>query len=133
MKILYVHERFGALAGAEANVSIVASALAKRGLSVAILHGQGTGKNEDAWRSIFPHRFPISPSPRPLTSLSSQNQSAWQPSPPPSPIPASVPSKPTTPSSPPPPPRATERPLLSPPLPSQKTAALCLSRERRFL
>ena len=27
MKILYVHERFGALAGAEANVSIVASEL----------------------------------------------------------------------------------------------------------
>ena len=62
MKILYVHERFGALAGAEANVSIVASELASRGLSVAILHGPGTGKNEDAWKSIFPHRFPISPS-----------------------------------------------------------------------
>lgn len=59
MKILYVHERFGALAGAEANVSIVAGELAKRGHITGILHGPGTGKNEEGWSAIFPHRFPL--------------------------------------------------------------------------
>ncbi len=59
MKILYVHERFGALAGAEANVSIVATELGKRGHDIGILHGPGTGKNEDGWNATFPHRFPL--------------------------------------------------------------------------
>ena len=60
MKILYVHERFGALAGAEANVSIVATELGQRGHDTGILHGPGTGKNEEGWRAIFPQRFPLS-------------------------------------------------------------------------
>lgn len=59
MKILYVHERFGALAGAEANVSIVAGELMKRGHTTGILHGPGTGKNEEGWNAIFPHRFAL--------------------------------------------------------------------------
>jgi glycosyltransferase involved in cell wall biosynthesis len=63
MKILYVHERYGALAGAEANVSIVASELGLRGHSIGILHGPGTGKNEAGWNQIFPHRFPLGSSP----------------------------------------------------------------------
>ncbi len=57
MKILYVHERFGALAGAEANVSIVAGELGKRGHEIGILHGPGTGKNEEGWNAIFSSRF----------------------------------------------------------------------------
>lgn len=61
MRILYVHERFGALAGAEANVSIVAGELGARGHTIGILHGPGTGRNEDGWNAIFPHRFPIGP------------------------------------------------------------------------
>lgn len=59
MKILYVHERFGALAGAEANVSIVAGELGSRSHTIGILHGPGTGKNEEGWNAIFPHKFAI--------------------------------------------------------------------------
>jgi len=56
MKILYVHERFGALAGAEANAHITATELGKRGHSLGILHGPSTGKNEAAWQTTFPFR-----------------------------------------------------------------------------
>lgn len=53
MRILYVHERFGAFAGAEINVYLTASALKARGHTVGILHGPGTGKGEPAWRDLF--------------------------------------------------------------------------------
>jgi len=56
MKILYVHERFGALAGAEANAHITATELGKRGHTIGILHGPSTGKNEAAWQTTFPFR-----------------------------------------------------------------------------
>jgi len=56
MKLLYVHERFGALAGAEANAHITATELGKRGHAPGILHGPGTGKNEPAWQTTFPFR-----------------------------------------------------------------------------
>ena len=59
MKILYVHERFGALAGAEANAFITAQELSQRGHRTGILHGPGTGKNEDGWSSVFSERFAL--------------------------------------------------------------------------
>ena len=59
MKILYVHERFGALAGAEANAHITASELGLRGHTLGILHGMGTGKNEGAWQATFPSQFAL--------------------------------------------------------------------------
>jgi glycosyltransferase involved in cell wall biosynthesis len=59
MKLLYVHERFGALAGAEANAFITAQELGKRGHSIGILHGPGTGKNEDGWQSVFTSRYAL--------------------------------------------------------------------------
>ena len=59
MKILYVHERFGALAGAEANAHITATELGKRGHSIGILHGPSTGKGEPAWQTTFPFRAPL--------------------------------------------------------------------------
>ena len=59
MKLLYVHERFGALAGAEANAHITAAELGKRGHTLGILHGPGTGKNEDAWLAAFPFCAPL--------------------------------------------------------------------------
>ena len=59
MKILYVHERFGALAGAEANAHITATELGQRGHTLGLLHGPGTGKNEPAWAATFPARFPL--------------------------------------------------------------------------
>lgn len=59
MKILYVHERFGALAGAEANAFITAQEIGKRGHQIGILHGPGTGKNEEGWREVFSARFSL--------------------------------------------------------------------------
>ena len=61
MKLLYVHERFGALAGAEANAHITATELGQRGHQLGILHGPATGKNEPAWNATFPHRFALPP------------------------------------------------------------------------
>jgi glycosyltransferase involved in cell wall biosynthesis len=56
MKLLYVHDRFGALAGAEANVIATAIELKKRGHEVGILHGRGTGNEESLWEQTFNHR-----------------------------------------------------------------------------
>ncbi len=59
MRLLYVHERFGALAGAEANAQITAAELGGRGHAIGILHGPPTGKGEPAWNATFPHRFAL--------------------------------------------------------------------------
>jgi glycosyltransferase involved in cell wall biosynthesis len=59
MRILFVHERFGALAGAEANAYITASEFKQRGHTVGIIHGLPTGKNEPAWRNTFEQRFAL--------------------------------------------------------------------------
>jgi glycosyltransferase involved in cell wall biosynthesis len=59
MKLLYVHERFGALAGAEANAHITATELGKRGHKLGILHGPSTGKNEPAWNDTYLDRFAL--------------------------------------------------------------------------
>jgi glycosyltransferase involved in cell wall biosynthesis len=61
MKILFVHERFGAFGGAEANILTTAGALKERGHTVAILHGPHTGKGEAAWLDTFQHRFSFAP------------------------------------------------------------------------
>src|SRR5436309_963766 len=58
MRILFVHERFGAFGGAEANVLATATELKERGHAVGILHGPHTGKGEAAWLNTFQHRFP---------------------------------------------------------------------------
>ena len=57
MKLLFVHERFGALAGAEANAHITATELKRRGHTVGIIHGPSTGKGEAAWQETFSMRF----------------------------------------------------------------------------
>ncbi|MFN7138649.1 MAG: glycosyltransferase family 4 protein [Limisphaerales bacterium] len=59
MRILFVHERFGALAGAEANLYITAAEFKKRGHSVGVLHGASTGKNEAGWNAVFSSRFAL--------------------------------------------------------------------------
>ena len=61
MKLLFVHERFGALAGAEANIFTTASELRRRGHTVGILHGPGTGKGESTWLETFADRFLLVP------------------------------------------------------------------------
>jgi glycosyltransferase involved in cell wall biosynthesis len=57
MKLLFVHDHLGAWGGAETNLFEVASALRHRGHELALVHGTATGKNEDAWRELFPVRF----------------------------------------------------------------------------
>ena len=53
MRILFVHERFGSLGGAEANALITAHELKQGGHEVALLHGPSTGKGEENWRRTF--------------------------------------------------------------------------------
>lgn len=53
MKVLFVHERFGAFAGAEANAHAVATELRRRDHEVGLLHGPGTGRGEAEWRQTF--------------------------------------------------------------------------------
>lgn len=54
MKILYVHERLGSLAGAEANALITGHELTNKSHHLGILHGPSTGKNLDTWNLAFP-------------------------------------------------------------------------------
>jgi glycosyltransferase involved in cell wall biosynthesis len=61
MRLLYVHERFGALGGAEANVAITATEMRRRGHTLAILHGPSTGLEQDTWKQAFEERFPLPP------------------------------------------------------------------------
>jgi glycosyltransferase involved in cell wall biosynthesis len=59
MRLLFVHDRFGALAGAEANIRVTATELQRRGHVVGILHGPGTGEAEADWEETFGYRFPL--------------------------------------------------------------------------
>jgi glycosyltransferase involved in cell wall biosynthesis len=63
MKLLFVHERFGALAGAEVNLFLTAAELRDRGHQVAILHGERTGKGESNWRELFSECFELTNAP----------------------------------------------------------------------
>jgi glycosyltransferase involved in cell wall biosynthesis len=60
MKVLFVHERFGALGGAEVNILATAGELRRCGHEVSLLHGPGTGKQADAWRETFDFCYPYS-------------------------------------------------------------------------
>src|SRR5579885_2149723 len=53
MRLLFVHERFGAFGGAESNLRITAEELAARGHQVALLHGPSTRKDEKKWMKAF--------------------------------------------------------------------------------
>ncbi|HXT13705.1 MAG TPA: glycosyltransferase [Candidatus Angelobacter sp.] len=59
MRLLFVHDRFGALAGAEVNLQLTAAALKIRGHETALLHGPPTGKAESEWRNLFEQRFAL--------------------------------------------------------------------------
>ncbi len=61
MRLLYVHERYGALGGAEANVLATATALHERGHALGLAHGAPTGRELPAWDAAFPERFPLDP------------------------------------------------------------------------
>lgn len=57
MKLLFVHERIGALGGAEVNVLAVAEELRRRGHTLALAHGPGAESPE--WRETFAECFPL--------------------------------------------------------------------------
>lgn len=59
MRLLFVHERFGAFGGAEANVLATASELKRRGHTLGLVHGTHTGREEEAWRETFADRFSL--------------------------------------------------------------------------
>lgn len=52
LRLLYVHERIGALGGAEVNIILTAQMLRRRGHSVAIAHGE-TGSGDADWNDTF--------------------------------------------------------------------------------
>jgi glycosyltransferase involved in cell wall biosynthesis len=59
MKLLFVHERFGAFAGAEINAFHTANALKQRCHTLGLLHGAHTGKEEERWRETFTNCFAL--------------------------------------------------------------------------
>jgi len=61
MRLLFVHERFGAFGGAEANILAAAGELRRRGHSVALAHGPQTGKSEAEWEAAFHPRLEMLP------------------------------------------------------------------------
>jgi glycosyltransferase involved in cell wall biosynthesis len=59
MRLLFVHERYGAFGGAEANVLVTAGELKRRGHTLGLLHGAPTGKEEAAWAETFAERYTL--------------------------------------------------------------------------
>ncbi len=57
MKLLFIHECFGAFGGAESNMFHTATELKCRGHEVGIVHGPSTGKAEAEWQNLFQERF----------------------------------------------------------------------------
>lgn len=57
MRILFVHDLFGAFGGAEANVLATATELKARGHTVGVLYGRHSNKGEVAWLNTFENRF----------------------------------------------------------------------------
>jgi glycosyltransferase involved in cell wall biosynthesis len=57
MKLLFVHQHFGAFGGAEANILLTARELQRRGHTVGLLYRQRTGRSEDSWSLAFPQSF----------------------------------------------------------------------------
>src|SRR5690349_15832714 len=59
MRLLFVHDRFGAMAGAEVNLQLTAAELKNRGHITGLLHGPSTGKAEREWCELFQERFAL--------------------------------------------------------------------------
>jgi hypothetical protein len=57
MRLLFVHERMGALGGAETNILVTADELRRRGHDVALAFGEMTGRDDAGWSEIFAERF----------------------------------------------------------------------------
>jgi glycosyltransferase involved in cell wall biosynthesis len=59
MRLLFVHDRFGAMAGAEVNLQLTAAELKNRSHETGLLHGPHTGKGEKEWEELFSEQFPF--------------------------------------------------------------------------
>ncbi len=59
MRLLFVHERIGALGGAEVNILVTAQALLRRGHTLGLAHGGSAACNELEWREAFPYRIAL--------------------------------------------------------------------------
>jgi glycosyltransferase involved in cell wall biosynthesis len=57
MRLLFVHQNFGAFGGAETNIQITADELVKRGHDVALMHTGQTGRSAESWGRTFSKRF----------------------------------------------------------------------------
>jgi glycosyltransferase involved in cell wall biosynthesis len=58
MRLLYIHERIGALGGAEVNILLTARAMRRMGHSIALAHGSNGG-DDDEWREVFELRISL--------------------------------------------------------------------------
>jgi glycosyltransferase involved in cell wall biosynthesis len=57
MRLLFVHQNFGAFGGAETNIQITADELVQRGHNVALMHDAETGRSGESWARAFSTRF----------------------------------------------------------------------------
>src|SRR5689334_5230007 len=57
MRLLFVHQNFGAFGGAETNIQITAEELVLRGHEVALMHAGETGRSTESWERTFSTRF----------------------------------------------------------------------------
>jgi glycosyltransferase involved in cell wall biosynthesis len=59
MRLLFVHERIGALGGAEVNILATAQALRRRGHTLGLAHGGRHDSDEPEWLEAFPYRIAL--------------------------------------------------------------------------
>jgi glycosyltransferase involved in cell wall biosynthesis len=59
MRLLFVHERFGSLGGAESNLLLTAQELGRRGYDVGIAHGGSSAHADALWHQVFASRFAL--------------------------------------------------------------------------
>ncbi len=59
MRLLFVHERFGSLGGAESNILLTAQEMGRRGHEVAIAHGGDYAHGDVTWDRAFASRFAL--------------------------------------------------------------------------
>jgi glycosyltransferase involved in cell wall biosynthesis len=59
MRLLFVHQHFGAFGGAETNIQITADELVRRHHAVALLYSEETGRGSESWQHTFPTRFQL--------------------------------------------------------------------------
>jgi glycosyltransferase involved in cell wall biosynthesis len=74
MRVLFVHQNFGAFGGAETNIQITADELVQRGHCVALMYVAETGRNTKSWERTFSTRFQLPASGR-LNAIASAVES----------------------------------------------------------